>query len=145
MFDCCEICRGLIGSDAAFVVAENHIHDPMQTILDRPVTPHDGSKAVGRQGQRGDVEPCLALDLVVDVTQAVDDDDAVQTGPLMARSQPADIVDGGRGSCLDVAMIGIDGFIAADRGVLEIAGFLLGGENLDILAQRARLAFNART
>ncbi|MGO9686248.1 MAG: hypothetical protein ACLPTZ_27355 [Beijerinckiaceae bacterium] len=42
-------------------------------------------------------------------------------------------------------MIGIDGFIAADRGVLEIAGFLLGGENLDILAQRARLAFNART
>jgi hypothetical protein len=34
----------VIGSDAAFVVAENHVHDPMQAVLDRPVAAHHRSK-----------------------------------------------------------------------------------------------------
>lgn len=64
VFDCGEIGGRVIGSEAALVVAEDHIHDPMQAILDRPMSAHDRSQEVGQQDQRGDVEPRLLLDLV---------------------------------------------------------------------------------
>ena len=34
VFDGGEISRSVIGSDAALVVAEDHVHDPMQAVLD---------------------------------------------------------------------------------------------------------------
>src|SRR5208283_296132 len=39
-----EIGRGVIGPDAALVIAEDHVQDPMQTLLDRPVAAHDRSE-----------------------------------------------------------------------------------------------------
>jgi hypothetical protein len=54
--------------------------------------------------------------------------------------QPADIMEDRDGSGFDAAVIAIDGLVAADRGVLEAIGLLLGGEQLDILAQRALVA-----
>lgn len=62
MFDGGEVCRGMIGSDPAFVVAENHVHDPMQTVLDRPVTSYDRSKKVRQHDQRGDVS-CVSFSI----------------------------------------------------------------------------------
>ena len=44
------------------------------------------------------------------------------------------------GSGFDAAVIAIDGLVAADCGVLEPIGLLLGGEQLNILAQRALIA-----
>ena len=51
MLDGGEVGRGMIGSDPALVIAEDHIHDPMQTVLDRPMGADDGSQEIGRQDQ----------------------------------------------------------------------------------------------
>ena len=61
-----EIGGRVIGSDAAFVVAENHVHHPVETVLDRPVAADDGAELACEPCQRGDVEAGLALDLVGD-------------------------------------------------------------------------------
>src|SRR5215467_1224258 len=37
MFNSGEVGRGMIGADAAFVVAEIHVHDPVKAVLDQPV------------------------------------------------------------------------------------------------------------
>jgi len=42
---------------------------------------------------------------------------------------------------LDAEQFQRDGFVSADLGILEAVGFLLGGENLDVLAKRALIAF----
>ena len=42
---------------------------------------------------------------------------------------------------IDTAVVAIDGLIAADMGILEAVGLLFGGKELDILAQRALIAF----
>jgi len=55
--------------------------------------------------------------------------------------QPSHIVDHRIGSGLDAAMVAIDGLMSGDLGVLEAVCLLLGGEQLDILAQRALVAF----
>ena len=56
----------VIGSDSAFVVAEDHVHHPMQAVLDSPMTADDRSQKAGQQDQGGDVEACLLLDLAAD-------------------------------------------------------------------------------
>src|ERR1700674_3810454 len=37
VLESCEIGGGVIGADTAFVVAEDHVHHPVQAILDGPV------------------------------------------------------------------------------------------------------------
>src|SRR4051812_34483905 len=41
VFDGGEVGGGVVGSDAAFIVAEDHIHDPVQAVLDGPMASHD--------------------------------------------------------------------------------------------------------
>src|SRR3954467_14833018 len=41
VFDGGEVGWGVVGSDAAFVIAEDHVHDPVQAILDGPMASHD--------------------------------------------------------------------------------------------------------
>ena len=53
----------------------------------------------------------------------------------MAFLQPSDVMDHGVGSGFDTAVIAIDRLVGADVGILEAVDVLLGGENLDILAQ----------
>ena len=65
----------------------------------------------------------------------------LQARPIVAFLQPGDIVDHRIGSGFDAAMIAVDRLMAADRRILEALGFLLGGEQLDVLAQRALIAF----
>ena len=55
--------------------------------------------------------------------------------------EPRDVVDDSCGSGLDAAVVAIDRPILADLGVGETAGLLLGGEEFDVLAQRALVAF----
>src|SRR6266536_1564392 len=91
----------------------------------RPMPADNRSQEVGQQDQRGDVEACLALDLVGprawpgDLTDAFDDEDGFQARPVVAFLQPVDVVDDGDGSGLDAAVIAIDGFVPADLSVLE--------------------------
>src|SRR5208282_2862847 len=46
-----EIGRGVIGPDAALVIAEDHVHDPVQAVLNRPVAAHDRSEESRRHDQ----------------------------------------------------------------------------------------------
>lgn len=137
---------GGIGSDTTPVVAEDHIHHPMQAVLDRPMTADDRPQKIGQQDQRRDVKPRLPLDLSAphaccrEFTDALDHDNAREAGPVVAFLQPGDVVDDGGGSGLDAAVVAIDGLSLADGGVGEAAGFLLGHEDFDILAQRSLIA-----
>jgi hypothetical protein len=131
-----EVGRRVIDADPALVVAEDHAHDPMQAVLDCPMNADDRPEKDRQQDERGDVEACLPLDLVTDFPGAFGDDDGFQAGPVVAFLQPGDIVDDGGGSGLDAAVIGVNRLVTADRCVLEACGFLLGDEDLDILAQR---------
>ena len=76
--------------------------------------------------------------------KALDDDDAGQVGPLVALLQPGDIVDDGDVSGLDASVIAIDGLMATDGGVLEILGFLLGEEQIDILPKRTLITLQGQ-
>ena len=41
----------MVGSDAAFIIAKDHVHDPVQAVLDRPVTADDRSQKAAQQDQ----------------------------------------------------------------------------------------------
>jgi hypothetical protein len=66
----CEIGWGVVGSDAAFVVAKGHVHDPVQGILDGPVRLDHRAGHNGQHYQRDDVEARLVGDLAVDFAPA---------------------------------------------------------------------------
>src|ERR1035437_8796838 len=51
VFDGGKIGWGVIGSNAALVVAEDHVHYPVQAVLDCPVTADDRSKQASQQDQ----------------------------------------------------------------------------------------------
>lgn len=53
----------------------------------------------------GLIKACLALDLVANLSAALDNDNTVEAGPGMAFLKPGDIMDHGGGPCLDAAMI----------------------------------------
>jgi hypothetical protein len=89
----CEISWGVVGSDAAFIVAKDHVHDPVQGVLDGPVRSDHRADRGGQHHQRGDVEACLVGGLAVDFAPAFDHDNGFQAGPLVARLQPVDFVD----------------------------------------------------
>ena len=44
-----DVFGGIFGSDATFVIAERHVHDPVQAIFDCPVVAHDCAEFVGAQ------------------------------------------------------------------------------------------------
>jgi hypothetical protein len=44
-----EVLGRVVGSDPARVVAEGHVHDPMQPVFDRPMVAHEGPKLAGAQ------------------------------------------------------------------------------------------------
>ena len=49
VFECREISRGVFGSNPAFVVAEDHVHDPVETIFNGPVAPDDWADKHGQK------------------------------------------------------------------------------------------------
>ena len=62
----------------------------------------------------------------------------------MAVLEPFDVVDDGCGPGLDAAVVAIDRSILSDFGVGEPVGFLLGGEQFDVIAQSALIAFEGQ-
>src|SRR3954464_4256610 len=145
MLDGGEVGWGVVGSDAAFIVAEDHIHDPVQAVLDGPMASHDHGQAFGRQAQRSDEEPRLPFDRATDLADAVDDDDAVQAGPVVALLQPGDVVDDGGGPGLDAAVIAVDGFVPAAGGVLKPLLFCSATKSSTSSRNAPWLPFRART
>ncbi len=140
MLDGVEVGGRVVGSHPALVIAERHVHDPMQAVLDCPVAAHDRPDFGCRPIKRGDVEAGFLCFDPGDFPHAVDDDDTLQPGPLMPMLEPGDIVDHGRRSGFDAAMTGIAGFVAADGGLVELTRFLFGDEEFDVLLQATLVA-----
>ncbi len=44
VFEGDDVFGRIFGSDAAFVVAERHVHDPVQSVFDAPMIAHHGSE-----------------------------------------------------------------------------------------------------
>jgi len=130
-----EIGRSMFGPNPALVIAEDHVHDPVQAVLDGPMAAHDRSEEVRQHDQRGDIKACFLRGFSINLAAAFDHDDAVQAGPGVACLQPSDIMDDGGGSGLDAAMIAIDRRVLADRGVGKAPGLLFRGKDFDILPQ----------
>ena len=87
MFDGGKIGGRVAGADAAFVVAEDHIHDPVQAVLYRPMLANDGAKLLGGVGQGCDVEAGFGLGFGPGFARAFEHDDAVQPRPVVALAQ----------------------------------------------------------
>ena len=64
----------------------------------------------------------------------------LSSGPVAPILEPGDVVNDGHATRLDAAVIAVDRFVPADRRVGKTLGFLLVGEQFDILAQRALVA-----
>ena len=43
-----EVGRGVLGPDAAFIIAEHHVHDPMKAVLRRPMVSDHGAYGAGK-------------------------------------------------------------------------------------------------
>ena len=84
MFEGDEIGGSVVGAHAAFVVAENHVHDPMSVVFDHAMPADHDVDLWRRQAQRSEVEMHLVIDFVANLARAFDDDDVFQTGPIVA-------------------------------------------------------------
>lgn len=123
-----EVGRGVFSPDAAFIVAKDHVHDPVQAVLDDPVvTDHRPDRHGGRR-QRGYVEARFSLVLTVELAGAFDHDDPCEARPIMALLQPSDIVDRRVSARLDAAVIAVERLVPAHDRVFEAIDFLLGDE-----------------
>jgi hypothetical protein len=95
----------MIGSHTAFVITEDHVHNPMQAVFNRPMAAHDRAHESCRAHRGGDIKPCLLFGFSADLTAALDDDDGFQSWPAMSLLQPLDVMDDSGCSGLDAAMI----------------------------------------
>ena len=143
-----EVGWRVIGSDAALIVEEDHVHDPIRAVPDRPMAADDRVRRRLASKTSEVMQPGLALDLVVlrartgDLANAVNDDDGFEAGPIVAFLQPVDIVERQRWfPAFDAVMIAIDRLVPADPGVLEVAWPFARRRKLDIVAQRALISF----
>ena len=105
---------------------------------------HDRSRQGRDRDQRGEIEPCLMLGSAAALAAALTHDDGLQTWPVMSFLQPCDIMDHRRGAGFDPAVIAIDGGVAGDPCVGEVARLLLRGEQFDVGAQRALVALQGQ-
>src|SRR5208283_5789295 len=88
----------------------------------------------------GDVEARLGFDFAAALALALDHDDRLQAGPLVAVLQPADVAKDGDGPALDAAVVAVDGRVPADRSLLEGDGLLFAGKQRDVVAQSSLIA-----
>jgi hypothetical protein len=95
VFDGGEFGGGMTDADAALVVAESHVHDPVQAVLDGPMLSNDCGEQVCVVDLGCDVEAGFGLDFGADLSAAFDDDDGLEPWPVVAFLEPVDIVDDG--------------------------------------------------
>ena len=122
---CREIGRGVGGSDATFVVAEDHVHDPVQRVFNGPVRADHRTDSLGLERERGDIKARFVTYLARDFALALHHDDALEAGPFMSLLQPCDIMQDGVFAGFDAAMISVHRFVRADRCVPVLQRFLL--------------------
>ena len=97
-------------SRARLVLLEDDVEGPVETVLDGPVTEHDGGGALGVPGGGGDEVAGVIAPLVLELGAGLDADDgghareAQFAGKSSLTPQPVDLADHARGALLDAAM-----------------------------------------
>jgi hypothetical protein len=141
VFDGGEIRWRVVGSHAALVIAEHHVHHPVQAVLDRPMAAHDGAEKCRNDDQGCEIKSCFILDFSVRLTAAFDHDDRLQPRPVVPFLKPLDIIYHRRGSGFDATVIAIDRGVAGELCLGKVPGPLFRGEKRDVLVQRSLVAF----
>ena len=77
-----HVVGGVAGADAAVVLAEGDIQDPVVGVLDAPVSAHRLQQGLGPGGQAGDEAAGVGRDPVPAAAFALDPDQAGQVAPL---------------------------------------------------------------
>src|SRR3546814_16953494 len=85
----------MLRAHPAFVIAKDHIHNPMATVFDRPVLAHDGTKLLGGQLRRGSVEAGFLGGFVACPAVTVSYDDDPQARPSKVLGKTVQSVDQG--------------------------------------------------
>jgi hypothetical protein len=70
VFDGGEIGRSVIGPNPTFIIAEDHVHNPVQAVLDGPMAAHHRPEEVRHHDQRGDIKACFRLGFSTDLAAA---------------------------------------------------------------------------
>jgi hypothetical protein len=86
-------------SDPTLVVADEPVHDPMQAVLNRPMTAADRAEKDRQQDEGGDVKSYLPLDLLAGLPRACDEDGGLRARPVVAFLQP-----GNRAAVIEIGM-----------------------------------------
>ena len=99
VFDGGEVGWRVIGSDPTLVVADEPVHDPMQAVLNRPMTAANRAEKDRQQGEGGDVKSYLPLDLLAGLPSACDEGGGLRARPVVAFLQP-----GNRAAVIEIGM-----------------------------------------
>ena len=86
MLDGVEVGGCVIGLYSAFVVAQHHVHNPVQTVLDIPMTPNKLACFLRWNLQGGHVETGLLLGLALDFTETFEHDNRLFSPSQLRRS-----------------------------------------------------------
>ena len=137
----CEIGRCVLFSDAALIIAEDHVQDPMEAVFDAPVASDRAGDKGGIRRQGGDIESGLAAHPLGGFASALDHDDGLEVGPfLVALAEPFDSAADPIAAGLDPAERILQGLMVRQCGVGEIARTLVVEKELDNVGMGARIA-----
>ena len=91
-------------ADAAFIVAEDHVHDPVQPVLNAPMASDGLRQRRSVRFERCDIETRFAFDFSAGLAQAFDHDNASKSRPAVTALQPCDIARRGGKPGLDTSV-----------------------------------------
>src|SRR5947208_7901743 len=83
MFEHRKVMGCMTGAGTHLIVLEDHIHTPVQAILNRPVSAYRVTDALGVRGYTADVNSPFPRGLVLDRTLRVDHHKGFQLWPLL--------------------------------------------------------------
>ena len=143
MFNGGKVGWGIFLSDPALVIAEDHIHDPVQAVFDAPMLSYGRGDSWCVGGERSDIEAGFDFRFHCKLAPRPNHDNSIQSGPRVAVSQPFDICADGILPDLQATMIFSRGGVTKDSGIGEIPGFLFREKKLHVVTQCALVALQS--
>ena len=133
----------MIFANATLVLAEDHIHTPMQLILHAPMTTRQSQHLFGvPAGQAGYVVVTLTAGLAANLADPLNTHHASQAGPIDSRSDAIDVPTVPAAARLDPAMPGVNVFGKVVGNALALVAQPLIEQQLEVLVQRRLVVFD---
>ncbi len=100
-----EMARSCFGAGAPRVVVERHIHDPVQSVLDRPVRADGLTDAFGAGGQSADIQAPFPDGFVADGAFRFEPGEGAHAFPLLRLVETLPLIEDGAAGGFDAAVI----------------------------------------